>query len=128
MINGVAEWLIDKLPEKQKHSKNILMAAKMALERLQGDIASRLRFLKESKNNEPEEHAVRLLTLHSSKGLEFDEVYIIRSESSICPSDKSPIDEERRLFYVGITRAKDRLYVTSTAKNKPSLFVAEMAG
>ena len=128
MINGVAEWLVDKIPEKRKHSKHVVMAAKLALDRLQGDIANRLRFLKESKNNEPEEHSVRLLTLHSSKGLEFDEVYIIRSESSICPSDKSPVDEERRLFYVGITRAKDRLFVTSTAKNKPSLFVAEMMG
>ena len=59
---------------------------------------------------------VTLITLHNTKGLEFPRVVITGLESGIFPrQDKSGADleEERRLFYVGITRAKDELYITS---------------
>ena len=126
VINGVAEWLIDKIPAKKETARRVLHSASVTLDRLQGDIASRIRFLQENKNNKPDEHAIILSTLHSSKGLEWDKVWIIRSEATICPSEKSPIEEERRLYYVGTTRAREALTITMTTKNPSSPFVMEM--
>ena len=60
---------------------------------------------------------VSLMTMHSAKGLEFDTVFVAATEEGIFPSSRSVMDqikieEERRLFYVAITRAKRRLYIT----------------
>lgn len=126
MINGVSEWLMEKLPTKNEVTRRVIYSAALALDRLNGDIASRIRFLRENRNNEPAENAIILSTLHGSKGLEWDRVWIIRAEASICPSDKSPIEEERRLFYVGATRAKESLTISMTTKNPTSPFVGEM--
>ena len=65
--------------------------------------------------------AVTLITLHNTKGLEFNRVIITGLESGIFPrEDKtgSELEEERRLFYVGITRAKNELYITSCAMRR----------
>ena len=84
--------------------------------------------------------AVTLMTLHSAKGLEFPNVFLIGMEESVFPSARSfgvqeELEEERRLCYVGITRAKKRLFL-STAKsrtlfgqtkyNLPSRFLSEI--
>ncbi len=85
--------------------------------------------------------AVTLMTLHSAKGLEFDCVYITGVEEGIFPGDMSrgsedDLEEERRLAYVGITRAKKKLYMTrcsmrmlfgSTRRNFPSRFLGEFS-
>lgn len=70
---------------------------------------------------ENSENVVTLMTLHSSKGLEFPIVFIIGFEEGIFPSYRaitspnfSEVEEERRLLYVGITRAKEQLFITST--------------
>lgn len=55
---------------------------------------------------------VNLLTLHASKGLEFECVFMTGATDGLIPLHGSDLDEERRLFYVGITRAQDRLYLT----------------
>ncbi|OGL53250.1 hypothetical protein A3K55_02050 [Candidatus Shapirobacteria bacterium RBG_13_44_7] len=83
---------------------------------------------------------VRLMTLHSSKGLEFEAVFIVGFEEGILPHsrsmvDDSDIEEERRLAYVGITRAKDylylsyatrRLYFGKSSLNEPSRFLLDI--
>ena len=83
---------------------------------------------KEEKNS----HGITLISFHSSKGLEFPVVFIAGVEEDILPHKKSAdrdedIEEERRLFYVGITRAMNELYITYTdrrskyGKEKPSV-------
>ena len=67
--------------------------------------------------NNPDEDKVSLMTLHLSKGLEFRHVFIVGLEEDLFPSalsynTRSELEEERRLFYVGITRAKDNLYLS----------------
>ena len=58
--------------------------------------------------------------MHSSKGLEFDIVFIIDANEGVCPHRKavldSDIEEERRMFYVAMTRAKSRLYIYSASE------------
>ena len=81
--------------------------------------------------------AVTLITLHNTKGLEFNRVIITGLENGIFPrEDKTgdELEEERRLFYVGITRARNELYITSCAMRRmygrtqpamPSRFLVE---
>jgi len=94
----------------------------------------------QDKNNDNTGSYVNLMTLHSSKGLEFDYVFIIGMEEGILPhsrsfTDDNGLEEERRLCYVGITRAKEKLYL-SFAENRqtregyssqiPSRFLGEI--
>ncbi len=67
--------------------------------------------------------AVKLMTLHSAKGLEFPVVFIIGLEEGVLPyfkalENQDEINEERRLFYVGMTRAKDILWLTGASRRK----------
>jgi DNA helicase-2/ATP-dependent DNA helicase PcrA len=70
-----------------------------------------------------EENKVQMMTMHLSKGLEFDAVFLVGLEEGIIPSSRSmetedDISEERRLLYVGMTRAKKKLFLTSAAERK----------
>lgn len=91
-------------------------------------------------NLEETDDMVTLMTLHSAKGLEFPAVFLVGMEEGIFPGYKSigepkELEEERRLFYVGITRAKEYLYLScakhrtifgSTSYNSISRFVGEI--
>ena len=80
------------------------------------------------------------MTIHSSKGLEFDVVFITGLEDGLCPHEQSlseadGLEEERRLMYVAVTRAKNKLYLTlaqsrmlhgQTRYNIPSRFLDEI--
>lgn len=95
--------------------------------------------LQEKNKSKENRQGVRLMTLHSSKGLEFESVFIVGLEEGILPHSRSLIDddveEERRLCYVGITRAKEFLYLTYATRrlfygksslNEPSRFLHEI--
>jgi len=67
--------------------------------------------------------AVKLMTIHSSKGLEFPAVFIVGCEENIFPLSRSIVDnkqleEERRLMYVAITRAKDHLFISHSLSRR----------
>ena len=98
-----------------------------------------LRDMLEQQEQEDELDQVQLMTLHASKGLEFPFVWIMGLEEEILPHRNSieadTIEEERRLMYVGITRAKQNLTLTLTSKRKaygeafeptPSRFLEEL--
>ena len=70
------------------------------------------------KNENENDESITLMTLHSAKGLEFDTVFIAGMDEGIFPhsrslNDNSEMEEERRLMYVGITRAKQKLFLTN---------------
>jgi DNA helicase-2/ATP-dependent DNA helicase PcrA len=91
---------------------------------------------------EGDDGTLTLMTLHSAKGLEFPVVFVTGLEEGVFPHIRSlgepdELEEERRLCYVGITRAQERLYLThawcrslfgSTQYNPPSRFLAEIPG
>ncbi len=91
----------------------------------------------ELQSEETGEDCVTLITLHNTKGLEYNKVVITGLEQGVFPREnkvRADLEEERRLFYVGITRARDELYVTSTAQRvlyghtqymTPSVFLNE---
>ena len=91
----------------------------------------------ELQAEESGEDSVTLITLHNTKGLEYNKVVITGLEQGVFPRENkvgADLEEERRLFYVGITRARDELYVTSTAQRvlyghtqymSPSIFLKE---
>lgn len=84
--------------------------------------------------------AVKLMTIHAAKGLEFPCVFLVGMEENLFPSamsmyDRNDLEEERRLFYVAITRAKQKLWITyansryrfgSLVQNDPSRFIKEV--
>ncbi len=107
------------------------------------DVALAGRDDSEDKESQLKRNAVVLMTLHSAKGLEFPHVYLVGMEEGLLPHHRSvaadgpAIDEERRLCYVGVTRAQDRLTLTlSQSRMKwgkkrptiPSRFLFELLG
>jgi DNA helicase II / ATP-dependent DNA helicase PcrA len=76
------------------------------------------------------DRGVQLLTYHRAKGLEFEAVFLPRLEEKELPirqaKSAEEIDEERRLLYVGLTRAKGRLFLTRSMDAKPSRFLVEL--
>lgn len=60
--------------------------------------------------------AVKIMTVHGSKGLEFNTVFVVGMNQNVFPSKRGDLEEERRLFYVAITRAKEKLYITRAKK------------
>ena len=103
-----------------------------------GDLAAQLALLTHADRGDPG-NAVRLMTLHAAKGLEFRFVYVVGLEDGQLPHEGSieegRLEEERRLMYVGITRAKERLCLSYAARsrrfgevqvNAPSRFLAEL--
>ena len=104
------------------------------------DFLEDISIVADQSEHETLDNAVTLMTMHAAKGLEFKVVFLIGMEEGIMPHSMSlnedgELEEERRLCYVGITRAKERLYITNakrrmlfgnTNMNQPSRFIAEI--
>lgn len=98
-------------------------------------IQAEMAYDSEDDDNETSGYGIRLMTIHRAKGLEFDAVIILGLEAGILPSDRenriSETEEERRLMFVGVTRARRELFLTSVLVNdlfraqKTSRFVFE---
>lgn len=126
------EELINKAVEFEKYSEDKSLAAFLEEVTLVADV----------DNYDSNADAVVLMTMHSAKGLEFDNVFIVGLEEMIFPSYRSvtasesdALEEERRLCYVAITRARKNLYLCSAKQrlhngkytyNSPSRFIGEI--
>jgi len=110
-VEELLSW-ITRIIDKDTEEQNI------------GDIAARLTLMDilERQEDENQADAVHLMTLHAAKGLEFPHVYIIGMEEEILPHrtsiEEDSIEEERRLAYVGITRAQRSLVFTMANTRK----------
>lgn len=105
------------------------------------DFLEEISLIADISEHQEQEDVVTLMTIHSAKGLEFEVVFLIGMEDGIFPHQNSfceegGLEEERRLCYVGITRAKRRLYISNAKRrmlygkdviNPPSRFIKEIA-
>ncbi len=105
-----------------------------------GDFLEEISLIADITEHKEFEDVVTLMTIHSAKGLEFDVVFLAGMEESIFPhanalAEKDGIEEERRLMYVGITRARKLLFLTNAKRrmlygrdttNPPSRFIEEI--
>ncbi|PCH83227.1 MAG: ATP-dependent DNA helicase Rep [Piscirickettsiaceae bacterium] len=134
-----AERKIDNVLELIKWIDNV--AKKSQQDRSLGDIVNRMMLLDTLERNEDEEKTdqIKLMTLHAAKGLEFPYVYLIGMEEGILPHqnsiDSEQVEEERRLAYVGITRAQKQITFSYCSQRKkygdlistePSRFLTEL--
>lgn len=146
--SGMIEALsTEKTVENQTRLENLDEFISMVQEAVREDEAITLDQLLENislvsdiDNYDEAQECVTLMTLHSAKGLEFPNVFLIGMEESVFPSARSfgvqeELEEERRLCYVGITRAKKRLFLSAarqrtlfgqTKYNMPSRFLEEI--
>lgn len=130
-VSTLLEWIEDLVTGKKGESP---MRFAQAVDRLG------LKEMMDKKNDDEDIDAIQLMTIHASKGLEFPYVYLLGVEEKILPhknsiDDVHGIEEERRLAYVGITRAKQRLTISycisrrrggNTSVTMPSRFLKEM--
>ena len=107
---------------------------------LLGEFLQQVALVSDLDSMEDESNNITLMTLHASKGLEFPTVFITGMDEGIFPSQRtlqkpSEVEEERRLMYVGVTRAKEKLYLVSAKRRQtwgeyryynPSRFIAEI--
>ncbi len=130
------EGLLDRIPEglgEAEQTRQLDLARLVALaDELEDGNRTVADFLEElaKRFGEGRSSGVNLLTYHRAKGLEFDAVFLPRLEEGDLPvkQARSPVAlaEERRLLYVGLTRARRHLVLSWSAKGKPSRFLAEL--
>lgn len=144
VVRGVFDWLTQQIvlrdgkitnerkkKGKAKDEKKLMAIACKLFTKIDGTLKHRLLKVtsrRESGNKDENKiPEVYLNTLHSSKGLEFDNVWLLQIDDLVIPDikqfTKKAIEEERRLFYVGMTRAKKSLYISCT--KCPSNFIFE---
>ena len=124
------DWVSDLRDALKPFGESVYVRAFLQLAReLDSEGLTSLRaFLREvedraEQNNPPVLPGVALATLHAAKGLEWPKVYVAGVSASVLPWGNQPVEEERRLFYVGITRAQKSLHITYFGE--PSPFLAE---
>lgn len=138
VIYGVSSWMLRVLEERNQDSAklkakrdtrgiNLIESALELLDLVRGDIRQRLMLAQ--KDDEPKMARVVLQTFHASKGTESDYVFLADCNQGLTPSKEAglsedALEEERRLFYVAMTRARDGLFVYAD-ETKVSQFVLE---
>jgi DNA helicase-2/ATP-dependent DNA helicase PcrA len=144
----VSELIADGTDEAEERRRNLQELVNAALqyqeENEEGDLEGFLATAALSSDADSKDTAadrVTLMTLHSSKGLEFPVVCLVGLEQGLFPSyrsldDPASLEEERRLCYVGITRAKERLFLSHASERRlwggmreaavPSVFLSEL--
>jgi DNA helicase-2/ATP-dependent DNA helicase PcrA len=138
-------FLEDGTPQGEARVENVKELLSMAQEYNEAGLAGFLEeaaLLSDADNADLTQDNVTLMTLHASKGLEFPVVFMVGMEESIMPNsralyDQTEMEEERRLCYVGMTRAKSELYMLHATTrllyggvqhNPPSRFLSEIDG
>lgn len=131
LLNGIKEFAEeDEVEEGQDAVKDKKL----------GTYLQDIMLLTDSDNDKNEHNRVKMMTIHSAKGLEFEVVYTVGLEEGLFPSQMSvnsreELEEERRLFYVAVTRAKSHLYLTYALQRyrfgnliycEPSRFIEEL--
>jgi len=116
--SGYKKYILDGTEEGEIRWENIneLKSVAQKYEKL-SDFLEEVSLIADIDNLDNSGEAITLMTLHNAKGLEYSVVFIVGMEEGIFPHSRSilepgELEEERRLFYVGITRAKDKLYLT----------------
>ena len=158
-ITDLVDKILDKSGMKKEYEDENSLESDLRLENLEefksittnyensadtvdlGEFLEQISLLSEMNQNHGNDDGVTLMTIHSAKGLEFNTVFIVGMEENIFPHSNAfdegdeGIEEERRLCYVGITRAKERLYLMNAKKrilygkestNLPSRFLSEI--
>ena len=144
-LNDLREENTEEANERIENLMELVSAARDYESREQeaslGGFVDRLSLLSEADEESGTKNAkVWLMTMHAAKGLEFPVVFIAGMEEGLFPhsrssEDKDEVEEERRLFYVGMTRAERRLFLTSAARRRvfgeyqstePSRFIDEV--
>ncbi len=121
IIKGVASFF-KRFCDEKKHRH--FDSAAVILCRYRGTIKQRLGQL--INENDKRSDGVSLMTIHASKGLEFDSVWLLGANDLMMPGENRSeelLQEERRIFYVAITRARENLYISHT--DTPSIFITE---
>jgi len=126
-LTGYIEYIDDKSEESKTRIENLKELQSVAqkydnstIEDPLAEFLAEVSLIEEQQvkaQSKIDRNRVTLMTLHSAKGLEFEHVFIVGMEESIFPHERSlfeqdELEEERRLAYVGITRAKENLYLT----------------
>jgi DNA helicase II / ATP-dependent DNA helicase PcrA len=142
---GYLDHLDDGTPQAEDRSENVKELVSVAREYAELGLAGFLEevaLISDLDAVQADQDAVLLMTMHAAKGLEFPAVFMIGMEESIFPGsralyDAEDMEEERRLCYVGMTRAREELVLTcassrllygSTQHNPPSRFLADIDG
>jgi DNA helicase-2/ATP-dependent DNA helicase PcrA len=129
LLNSIKEWIESPSNEDGELGDKTL-----------GGYLQQITLLTDADDDKENGDVVKLMTIHASKGLEFECVFVGGVEETLFPSSMSintreELEEERRLFYVAVTRAKQRLWLTHAnaryrfgqlVQNEPSRFIAEM--
>jgi len=123
VATGAAVWMSSFAGENKE---TMLSRCAETVGKLSGTLTQRIKLLS-AKNSKETDKAVTLMTIHSSKGLEFDHVWILGFENGVIPHRDGILDEERRLAYVAMTRARHELIISYqfSGTTLPSRFLDE---